>query len=156
MRRAQPMETGSDDGRSSSSRAAIALAKLENPCGAGPLRKSQQKPDQTVALLANHCLKSNSTSNSALPLLTNTAIHIAYRDVKCFNLHSDLSIIIPMHETTQRLKLAQLDLQCQIRRNRKGPFPRKIQHSFPQPLLTCMGENQAGLRGFIYSLLHDH
>lgn len=105
------METGSDDGRSSGSIAAIVLAKLENPHAAGPLRKSEQKPDQTVALLANHCLRNNSTSNSALPLFTNIAIHSAYRDVKSFDLYRDLSIIFPMHETTHRLKLAQLDLQ---------------------------------------------
>lgn len=103
------METGSDNGRRNSSIAAV--AKLENPCTAGPLHKLQHKPLQTVALLANHCLKSNSSSSSALPLFTNIAVDIACRDMKRFNFYSDLSIIFPMQETKHSLKLAQLNLQ---------------------------------------------
>lgn len=91
--------------------AVTAAPRLENPHAAGAPSESQQTPGQTGALPANHRLQSNSPSHCTLPLFTNTAIYIVCRDIKCFNLYSDLPIILPMHETTHSLQLAQLDLQ---------------------------------------------
>lgn len=107
-----------------------------------PVRsESPQKAAQSVALPANHCLKSYCTSRFALPLFTNIAIYTACRDTKRFNSHSDLSVILPVHETAHSLQLAQLDLQVPDQEKPKRSFSKKNTTLLPLPLLTCMCES---------------
>lgn len=142
------METGSNGGRRTRSIAAAALtskAGRATRCWSSPRVTTETSPDRSTI---GKSPKSNSASSFALPLFTNLATHIACRDLKRFNLYSDLSIIVPVHEAAQPQASTAGPPGARAGETKKGLFQEKYNAPPPNP---CSRVRTKQARGALFT-----